>query len=69
MRNVNLNSSAISSVNYDDTETLQVTFRSGHIYEFYSVPQNVVENLLSSESAGRFFVNNINGRFTSRRVG
>jgi len=69
MQKLTVQSRAICSVGYNTDKTLELTFRSGNTYRYYDVPQSVVENLLSSESAGRFFVNNINGRFTSRRVG
>lgn len=68
MSNISVNSSAISSISYNTDNTLEVNFRSGNSYRYYDVPQSVVEKLLSSDSAGRFFVSNVNGRFRSRRV-
>lgn len=68
MSNISVNSSAITSVSYTTDNTLEVNFRSGNTYRYYDVPKSVVEKLLSSDSAGRFFVANVSGRFRSRRV-
>jgi hypothetical protein len=67
MRTVNLNSSAISNVSYNNG-TLTVTFNSGNTYEYSTVSQDTFDRLVSSESAGRFFASNISGKFDSRRI-
>ena len=61
-------STAISSVGFNTDSTLEVRFTSGGTYRFFSVPQTTVEQLLSSDTIGRFFADNISGRFRSRRV-
>lgn len=68
MNNISVNSSAITSVSYTADNTLEVNFRSGNTYRYYDVPRSVVEKMISSDSTGRFFVANVNGRFRSRRV-
>lgn len=50
-------------------QTLEVRFRSGSVYRYLCVPPEVVEQLRSSSSKGRFFNNAIRGRYPFRRVG
>lgn len=68
MRKFTVQSSAISSVGYNDENTLEVRFSSGGTYRFFNVPQSTVEQMLSSDSIGSFFATNISGRFLSRRI-
>ena len=68
MRKMTVESTAISSVGFNTDSTLEVRFTSGGTYRFFSVPQTTVEQLLSSDTIGRFFADNISGRFRSRRV-
>lgn len=51
-----VNSSDINAVDYDNqTRTLTILFHSGGKYEFYNVPLNVYDSLLSAQSKGRYF--------------
>lgn len=68
MRKMTVESTAISSVGFNTDSTLEVRFTSGGTYRFFNVPQTTVEQLLSSDTIGRFFADNISGRFRSRRV-
>jgi hypothetical protein len=68
MRKMTVQSSAISSVGFNTDNTLEVRFSSGGTYRFFSVPQTTVEQMLSSDSIGTFFAQNINGNFRSRKV-
>lgn len=57
---VHINSSAISSVGYnEDTQQLRITFTSGGTYTYYSVPKWKYEGLISASSAGTYFNENI----------
>lgn len=57
-------SSNINSIGYDkETSTLDVEFSNGAIYQYYAVPQKVYDNLLSSASIGKCFVQNIKNVF------
>jgi len=48
-------SSNIASVGYDiPTQTLEVEFLSGAIYQYFNVPENMYQQLLSEPSKGRF---------------
>jgi hypothetical protein len=68
MRKMTVQSTAISSVGFNTDNTLEVRFSSGGTYRFFNVPQTTVEQLLSSDSIGSFFSDNISGRFRSRKV-
>ena len=53
---ISVNSSDLSAVGYDSaTETLTIEFNSGGLYEYYGVPQNIYEGLMSSPSKGQYF--------------
>ena len=69
MRKFSVQSRAISSVGYNTNNTLEVRFTSGNTYRFFNVPQETVEKMLSCDSIGSFFSQNISGKFLSRRVG
>ena len=49
-------SSSLAAIGYDDaTQTLEVEFTNGHIYQYFDVPRTVFDSLLGSESLGAFF--------------
>lgn len=50
----------IYSVGYDpDTQQLEVTFNQGRSYTYEGVPQSEFDNLVSAQSAGKYFAANI----------
>lgn len=62
-------SSEIEWIGYEDKRNmLQVEFLSGSIYQYDQVPKPVFESFLSAPSHGRFFENQIKGRYQTRRV-
>ena len=53
---MNLNSSRIRSVEYNDsTEVLTIDFVKGGKYKYFSVPENIYKGIISSKSPGNFF--------------
>lgn len=61
-------SSAISSVGYDpESETLEVEFSSGAVYEYYGVPRKVYRSLMSAPSKGQFWRGGSGTGMSSRR--
>lgn len=61
-------SSAIASVGYDPgSETLELEFRSGSVYDYHGVPREVYESFLAAPSKGRFVSERIRGQFPSSR--
>ena len=50
-----VDSSMVHAVGYDAaTETLEVIFNSGKIYQYFQVPPNVYEELMSGSSIGGY---------------
>jgi hypothetical protein len=51
-----VSSSHLASIAYNpDSETLEVEFSSGRVYEYYNVPQFMYERLMEASSIGSFF--------------
>jgi hypothetical protein len=62
-------SSMIRSVGYDERHSLlEIEFTSGNIYRYQAVPKEVYRGLMSSGSKGRYFEEQINGRFRYSRM-
>jgi hypothetical protein len=63
-------SSNIASVGYDDaTETLEVEFFSGAIYQYHNVGSDMYEQFMASGSKGAFLNAHIKNAFAYSRVG
>lgn len=64
-----VSSSNLSAVGYDaESKTLRVTFRTGLTYEYKGVPKRTFEELMSAESAGTYFHNNIRTDFAYKKL-
>lgn len=51
-----VSSSDLSSVGYDaTTQTLEIQFKSGSVYQYYGVPSGIFNGLLSASSHGTYF--------------
>ena len=62
-------SSEIEWIGYEHKRRmLQVEFLSGSIYQYDEVPETLYQSFLGAPSHGRFFENQIKGRFETRRV-
>jgi len=56
MQRIPVTSSDLSSVGYDPiSQTLEIQFNSGGIYQYSDVPANVYEGLMSASSHGKYF--------------
>lgn len=56
----NVSSSNLSSVGYDlNSNTLEVEFNHGGIYQYSNVPVNVYEELMNASSHGQYFDRNV----------
>ena len=63
-------SSNIASIGYDEaTETLEVEFLSGSVYQYYNVPPNMHEQIMQAGSKGKFLNIYIKNAFPYSRVG
>lgn len=65
MNRVSVNSSVIHSVGYNDG-VLEIKFRSGKVYKYFNVPEEVYLALITTPSVGSFFNSYIKGVYRFR---
>jgi len=69
MITVTINSSNIKSASFNtEDETLSLTFKTGAIYEYEKVPWVIFTKFRMSESQGKFFTSNINGKYKYKKI-
>ena len=69
MTRVDLQSTSLNAATYQDqSASLELEFRSGAIYCYRGVPEQVYQELLSAESKGRYFNQHIRNRFTYVKI-
>jgi hypothetical protein len=57
-------SSDIASAGYDDvTQTLEIEFKATGVYRYFSVPAAVANELRATPSPGKYFLQNIKGKY------
>lgn len=70
MERYSVASSNIASIGYDEaSQTLEIEFLSGTIYQYYNVPPNMYEQLMQAGSKGRFLNTYIKNAYPYSRVG
>ncbi|MBN2178734.1 MAG: KTSC domain-containing protein [Deltaproteobacteria bacterium] len=66
---ISVTSSNLSRVRYDETsQTLEVEFQNGNVYQYFDVPQQVFESLVGAESCGKYLNTNIKGYYRYARA-
>ena len=69
MGRIGVSSSNLAEIGYEpDTETLEIMFLHGAVYQYYNVPTFLYERLMQANSAGTFFNANIKGQYPEMRV-
>jgi len=69
MRVATVESTTLATVAYDETrKLLQLEFCSRVVYLYFGVPPAVHQALLGAPSKGRYFNQNIRGRFRYRSI-
>jgi hypothetical protein len=69
MERVAVASSNIKEAGYDQTSnTLELMFSDGRIYQYFDVPLSVYEGLLAAASAGQYFHTEIRGIYRFARM-
>lgn len=64
-----VDSSMAASIGYDsENSTLEIEFKTGDVWQYYDVPENVHQELISG-SIGRYFQTNIKSQYRENRVG
>ena len=70
MQRNQVDSSAISSVGYDEkSSVLEVEFASGAVYDYFKVPEKVYRALLKAPSKGSFVSRRVRDRYPFVRRG
>jgi hypothetical protein len=63
-------SSNIASIGYDpDSETLEIEFTNGSIYQYFNAPSGLYEQLMAASSKGQFLNVYIRNAYPYSRVG
>ncbi len=69
MNRIPVNSSNIASVGYDlETQTMEVEFTNGNIYQYFDVPLLIYEELINAESPGKFLNVQVKGIYRYARL-
>ena len=69
MKWIPVSSSNLLRVRYDEsTNTLEIEFVGGRIYQYFDVPPQVFEGLISASSHGKYFAQSIKGQYRYARV-
>lgn len=64
MNRQSVSSTDLNSVAYDPgTQTLEIEFNSGGIYQYSNVPQDIYDGLMSADSHGKYFNQNIKNSY------
>ena len=70
MRRDPVSSSNLTEVGYHrPTQTLEVCFKSGRVYQYFDVPERVHENLKNAGSPGGYLSKEVKGKYRYARVG
>ena len=69
MKRTHVESSNIESIGYDlRSQTLEIEFLNGTIYQYFDVPERIFEELMVADSHGRYLNANIKGIYRYSKV-
>lgn len=69
MERIQVGSTNLASVGYNaSTETLEIEFLNGRIYEYYGVPESIHAELMGASSHGIYFRAHIMNSFSCQRT-
>ena len=69
MDRTSVSSSNIDSIGYDSSsQTLEVEFNSGAIYQYYDVPEYIFDELLNASSVGSYLSQNVKNAYSYGQV-
>jgi len=69
MERTHVESSNIESIGYDpDSETLEIEFIKGGLYQYYNVPEYVHGELMSASSHGGYLSSSIKSTYSYGKV-
>ncbi|AZP49947.1 TPA: KTSC domain-containing protein [Yersinia enterocolitica] len=65
MERTPVTSTDICAIGYDaDTQTLEIEFNTGSVYDYSDVPQGEYDAFIGSDSKGKYFHANIKNRYS-----
>ncbi|MCW1825146.1 KTSC domain-containing protein [Mycolicibacterium conceptionense] len=69
MERIYVSSTSLQSVGYDDqTQTLEVEFTNGLLYQYFDVSPAVYAELVGASSIGQYFAQNIRNSYRYSRI-
>lgn len=69
MKRKHVDSSNIESIGYDSkSQTIEIEFLNGTIYQYFDVPQHIYEELINADSHGKYLAANIKGHYRYSKV-
>jgi uncharacterized protein len=69
MRRQSVSSSNIAAIGYDaSSETLEIEFLNGGIYQYFDVPRHIFESLMAAPSHGQYLAQHIKGSYRYSKV-
>jgi len=69
MKRIHVESSNIESIGYDPkSQTLEIEFLNGSIYQYFDVPEYVFNELKDADSCGKYLNANIKGHYRFSKV-
>ena len=69
MRRKHVDSTAISSVGYDErSSVLEVEFEGGAVYDYFDVPPKIYQDLLKASSIGSFVSRQVRDQYPFVRL-
>lgn len=69
MERESVTSSNIASIGYDKgSETLEIEFLNGSLYQYFDIPEHVYDELMASDSHGQYLARNIKGNYRYSKV-
>lgn len=68
MQRQSVQSSNIASIGYEsNSQVLEVEFNDGSIYQYFNIPSNVHEGIMSASSHGRYLHAHIKDQYPYQR--
>ncbi len=62
-------SSTVISVGYDSaTQTLEMEFLGGKVYQYAAVPQKIYDAMMQSQSVGAYFHKEVKGVYAATKI-
>lgn len=69
MKRQSVTSSNIASIGYDEaSQTLEIEFLNGGVYQYFDVPKRVYEDMMSAGSHGQYLAQDIKGAYRYSKV-